>query len=131
MKKIMNYFKSEPKISLTTLLILLLFFKYAIPPMSIFILPLVIGSMTPEVTYEKTSEVYDTMATNLAESFSEIMEKLYIAGQGLSQYSLLIRVLFYGIIWTTYLAIISFVFYIIRLVIYYGITSKKERGKEK
>lgn len=116
--EIKKYFKSKPKISIVTLLIILIFLKYVIPPALLFYTPLLMGSITPEVSYEKTSEIYDDMAERLATSFSEIMKKMYLVGQELSEYSLFLRILFYGIIWTTYIAIISLVLYFIRYVIY-------------
>lgn len=131
MEKIKKYFKTEPKISCVTLLIILFFFKYVTPTMILFSTPFVMGTLTPEVSYEKTEEIYDNMAESLAESFSNIMKKLYLAGQNLSEYSLLIRIYFYGVIWTTYVAIITFFLYIMRVGIYYLITTKSERRRAK
>ena len=126
-KKLRKYFESKPKISIITLFIILIFLKYVIPPMLLFYTPLLMGSLTPEVTYEETSEIYDNMAERLATSFSEIMEKTYLTGQRLSNYSLFLRVLFYGIIWTTYIAIISFVLYGIRYGIYWVLNKKESK----
>lgn len=127
--KLEKYFKTKPKISLTTLIIILLFVKYVTPTMILFITPLTMGTLTPDVSYEKTEEIYNNMAETLAESFSDIMMNMYKVGQGLSKYSLLIRVFFYGVIWTTYVAIVILVLYMCRMLIYYLITTKKERRK--
>ena len=127
-KKLREYFESKPKISIITLLIILIFLKYTAPPMLLFYTPLLMGSLTPEVSYEETSEIYDNMSEKLAESFSDIMKKMYLVGQELSGYSLFLRVLFYGIIWTTYIAIISLVLYFIRYGIYWAL-NKKDRKR--
>ncbi len=125
--KIKKYFESKPKISITTLLIILIFLKYVIPPMLLFYTPLLMGSLTPEVSYEETSEIYDNIAERLATSFSEIMKKMYLTGQGLSNISLPLRILFHGIIWTTYVAMISLVLFFVRYMIYLILNKRRIR----
>ena len=125
--KIKKYFESKPKISITTLLIILIFLKYVIPPMLLFYTPLLMGSLTPEVSYEETSEIYDNIAERLATSFSEIMKKMYLTGQGLSNISLPLRILFRGIIWTTYVAMISLVLFFVRYMIYLILNKRRIR----
>lgn len=124
MNKVIGYLKTKPKISLTTLIIILLFLKYVTPISILMFTPLLMGSVTPQVSYNETEVIYNNMAKNLAESFSDIMKKMYLTGQKLSRYSLFLRVFFYGIVWVTYIAIISFVLYIIRIVIYWGLNRK-------
>jgi hypothetical protein len=125
-----GYLTTKPKINLSTLIIILIFLKYVTPMMLLFSLPLVLGTITPDISYEKTEEIYNNMAERLAESFSNIMMRMYEIGQELSEYSLLIRIAFYGMVWITYIALATFVFYLFRLVIYYGLTHqtrKKQR----
>jgi hypothetical protein len=126
--KIKEYFTTKPKISIVTLIIILFFFQYVTPTMMLFTTPFVMGTLTPDISYEKTEEIYDNMAENLAESFSDVMKKMYVAGQGLAKYSFFVRLLFYGITWITYIAIATFTIYVIRTLIYYIIPKKYRKG---
>lgn len=116
---LIKYLKTKPEISITTLLIILIAFKYVTPTMMLFSTPLLVGSVSPDVPYNKTGIVFDKMAENLAEGFARVTKSTYQIGQSLSDYSLFLRIFYYGLVWTVYIGIVFLIFYLIRISIYF------------